>query len=66
MMCECMFIISYNTMIIIIGLVYTHTYIQSLQSYREYLIECSKIKWQIEISEVPVGSNSGGRFYSFV
>ena len=34
---------------------------QSLQYYREYLIECSKIRWQTEISEVPAGSDSGGR-----
>ena len=34
---------------------------RSLQYYREYLIECSKIRWQTEISEVPVGSDSGGR-----
>ena len=34
---------------------------QSLQYYREYLTKCSKIRWQTEISEVPVGSDSGGR-----
>ena len=34
---------------------------QSLQYYKEYLIECSKIRWQTEISEVPAGSDSGGR-----
>ena len=34
---------------------------QSLQYYREYLIECSKIRRQTEISEVPAGSDSGGR-----
>ncbi len=34
---------------------------RSLQYYRKYLIKCSKIRWQTEISEVPVGSNSGGR-----
>ena len=34
---------------------------QSLQYYREYLIECSKIRWHTEISEVPAGSDSGGR-----
>ena len=34
---------------------------QSVQYYREYLTKCSKIRWQTEISEVPVGSDSGGR-----
>ena len=28
---------------------------QSLQYYKEYLIECSKIWWQTEIIEVPAG-----------
>ena len=32
-----------------------------LQYYREYLIKCSQIRWQTEISEVPADSDSGGR-----
>ena len=34
---------------------------QSLQYYREYLIRCSIDKWKSEVSEIPVGSDSGGR-----
>ena len=34
---------------------------QSLQYYREYLIKCSTNRWKLEISKIPVGSDSGGR-----